>query len=151
MIRWIMTCVTTIAYTINMDEERHGYFKGRRGLREGDHTSPYMVTLVLEVFSLLIARNIQESVGFMYQKGCKELKLTHLCFIDDLLVLSYGNATSVKIIKKSLMELSSSSCLLPNLNKSSVFFCNVNIVEKQEILNVLPFRIGHLPGNFFAN
>ncbi|GJU58149.1 RNA-directed DNA polymerase, eukaryota, reverse transcriptase zinc-binding domain protein [Tanacetum coccineum] len=49
--------------------------------------------------------------------GCKELKLTHLCFADDLLVLCYGNKEYIKIIKDSLDDFSSVSRLKPNLTR----------------------------------
>ncbi|GJV73948.1 RNA-directed DNA polymerase, eukaryota, reverse transcriptase zinc-binding domain protein [Tanacetum coccineum] len=40
MIQWIMQCVTTIAFTLNVNGVRIGYFKGGRGLRKGDPISP---------------------------------------------------------------------------------------------------------------
>ncbi|GJS52904.1 RNA-directed DNA polymerase, eukaryota, reverse transcriptase zinc-binding domain protein [Tanacetum coccineum] len=43
---------------------------------------------------------------FKYHHGCKELRLTHLCFADDLLMLCNGDAGSLKVIKKSLDEFS---------------------------------------------
>ncbi|GJZ31357.1 RNA-directed DNA polymerase, eukaryota, reverse transcriptase zinc-binding domain protein, partial [Tanacetum coccineum] len=34
MVHWIMECVTTIGFTLNVNGERIGYFKGGRGLRQ---------------------------------------------------------------------------------------------------------------------
>ena len=36
MVDWIMQCVSTKMFTINVNGERVGYFKGDRGLRQGD-------------------------------------------------------------------------------------------------------------------
>ncbi|GJZ11353.1 RNA-directed DNA polymerase, eukaryota, reverse transcriptase zinc-binding domain protein [Tanacetum coccineum] len=55
-------------------------FKGDRGLRQGDPISPYSFTLVIE------------------------LKLTRMCFVDDLMVLCNGDKESLKVVKKSLEE-----------------------------------------------
>lgn len=130
--------------------ERCGYFKGGRGLRQGDPISPYLFTLVMEVLTLMMTRNVQRSSSFKFHVGCKELKLTHLCFADDLLVLSHGSANSVKVIKDTLTEFSKCSGLIPNMGKSTVFFGNLNGVEKQRILDIVPFKIGTLPMKYLG-
>ncbi|GJX03145.1 hypothetical protein Tco_0189061 [Tanacetum coccineum] len=68
----------------------------------------------MEVLNLLIKKNIEEHVDFKYHYGCNTLKITHLCFADDLLVFCYGDSESVKVIKESLDEFSGYSGLLPN-------------------------------------
>ncbi|GJT10088.1 zinc finger, CCHC-type containing protein [Tanacetum coccineum] len=40
--------------------------------------------------------NIEESSEYGYHFGCKELKLSHMCFADDLLILCKGNKGSIK-------------------------------------------------------
>ncbi|GJR79973.1 RNA-directed DNA polymerase, eukaryota, reverse transcriptase zinc-binding domain protein [Tanacetum coccineum] len=128
----------------------HGYFKGGRGLRHGDPMSPYLFTLVMEVFSLIMEKNIKESNCFGYHYGCKELKLSHMCFADDLLVLCKGNRESIEVIKKSLEEFSKVSGLVPNLGKSIIFFGSINERDKSDLLHVLPFKCGKLPVRYLG-
>lgn len=122
MVEWIMQCVSTTAFTINVNGERIGYFKGARGLRQGDPMSPYLFTLIMEIFTLVLRRKINSSGDFQYHFGCKEMKLTHVCFADDLLVMCHGDTASVGVIKGAIEEFSSYSGLLPNISKSTVFF-----------------------------
>nr|GEZ72349.1 hypothetical protein [Tanacetum cinerariifolium] len=54
----IMQCVTTVAFTLNVNGDRIGYFKGDRGFKPGDPISPYLFTLIMENFSLILLREI---------------------------------------------------------------------------------------------
>ncbi|GJT93496.1 RNA-directed DNA polymerase, eukaryota, reverse transcriptase zinc-binding domain protein [Tanacetum coccineum] len=63
-ISWIMKCVTTTKFSININGERVGYFNGGRGLRQGDPISPYLFTMTMEMFTLLMKKNIDcKSIG----------------------------------------------------------------------------------------
>ncbi|GKA67747.1 RNA-directed DNA polymerase, eukaryota, reverse transcriptase zinc-binding domain protein [Tanacetum coccineum] len=89
--------------------------------------------------------NIAADPSFKYHHGCKELKLTHMCFADDLMILCNGDSNSLKVIQKSLDEFSNASGLFPNLGKSTIFFGSINEDRKRELLEVLPFKFGKLP------
>ncbi|XP_071719143.1 uncharacterized protein [Rutidosis leptorrhynchoides] len=102
MVNWIMTCITSSSFSICVNGEVEGFFKGGRGLRQGDPISPYLFTLVMEVFSLLMKKFTQSSSRFKYHFKCKGMKLTHIYFADDLLVLCNGDVASVKVVKKVL-------------------------------------------------
>ncbi|GJS59063.1 RNA-directed DNA polymerase, eukaryota, reverse transcriptase zinc-binding domain protein [Tanacetum coccineum] len=61
MIHWIMTCVRSAAFSINVNGEKHGYFKGGRGLRQddllmfchGDVESVKVIKGALDEFSMI--------------------------------------------------------------------------------------------------
>ncbi|GJU01943.1 RNA-directed DNA polymerase, eukaryota, reverse transcriptase zinc-binding domain protein [Tanacetum coccineum] len=78
------------------------------------------------------------------------MKLKHLSFADDLLVLCHGDVNSISVIKEALLEFSNSSGLKPNMEKSVVFFGSVNEVIKQRILQILPFKVGKLPVKYLG-
>nr|GEZ48049.1 hypothetical protein [Tanacetum cinerariifolium] len=75
-----------------------------------------------------------------YDMGCRRIKLTHLCFADDLLMLCHCDLYSASILRRALNEFSMSSGLYPNLSKSTVFYGNVPVSIKDEIQFVMPFR-----------
>nr|GEY17072.1 RNA-directed DNA polymerase, eukaryota, reverse transcriptase zinc-binding domain protein [Tanacetum cinerariifolium] len=142
MIEWIMVCIRTVAFTININNEN---FKGGRRLRQGDLISPYIFTLMMEVFSLVFMQQIKDDGKCKYHWGCKDLKISHLCFAYDLLVLCYGDHKYVQVIKRAMETFSSISGLHPNIGKSIIFFGNVHDHVKQAILSILPFKVGSLP------
>ncbi|GKB97713.1 hypothetical protein Tco_0983850, partial [Tanacetum coccineum] len=86
----------------------------------------------MEIFNLIMMKKIEEAQNFKYHFGCKEIKLTNLCFADDLLVVCNGDKDSLEVVKSSLNEFSLVSGLFPNLSKSTIFFGSIN--EKERIL-----------------
>nr|GFA76684.1 RNA-directed DNA polymerase, eukaryota, reverse transcriptase zinc-binding domain protein [Tanacetum cinerariifolium] len=130
---------------LRINGERHGFFKNGTDLRQGGPISPYLFTLVMEMFSLILARNVERRDVFKYHKGCKDMKLTHLSFVDDLLVFCYRDENFVNVIKDALLEFGKVSGLLLNIDKSVIFFGSVKENEKKMILQSLPFKVGKLP------
>lgn len=78
------------------------------------------------------------------------MQISHLCFADDLLVLYHGDVNSVKVVKEAMDKFSAISGLHPNIGKSIVFFGNVQDHVKQQILDILPFKIGTLPVSYLG-
>nr|GEZ79976.1 hypothetical protein [Tanacetum cinerariifolium] len=129
---------------------RYGYFKSGMGLRQGDPMSPYLFTLVMEVLTLMVQRRVENNNHFRYHWGCKEIKLTQLCFVDDLLMLSKGDYKSMEVLKEGLMEFSKTSGLVPNMNKSIIFFGSVKDIERKRILEVMSFNVGNPPMKYLG-
>ncbi|GJT71235.1 RNA-directed DNA polymerase, eukaryota, reverse transcriptase zinc-binding domain protein [Tanacetum coccineum] len=150
MVRWIMKCVQTAGFSICINGERHGYFKGGRGIRQGDPMSPYLFTLVMEVLTLLLQRKIRENHGFKYHYGCKELKMVNLCFADDLMIFCHGDPLSAGVIKDAIQEFSDVSGLFPNLNKSTLYFGCMVEAEKEQIRRIMQINEGSLPTKYLG-
>ncbi|GJR93536.1 hypothetical protein Tco_0265710 [Tanacetum coccineum] len=150
MISWIMECVSTTSFSISINGSLHGFFKEKRGLRQGDPLSPYLFTLVMEVFTLMLHRRVRESSSFTYHRYCSELELINLCFADDLFLFAHGDVNSATIIKEALDEFKDASGLNPSMPKSKAYFCNVLNHTKLAILLVLPFEEDRLPVKYLG-
>ncbi|GJS60016.1 putative RNA-directed DNA polymerase, eukaryota, reverse transcriptase zinc-binding domain protein [Tanacetum coccineum] len=150
MIKWIMTCVSSSSYSICVNGDVHGFFKGKRGLRQGDPLSPYLFTLVMEVLTLILRRQVRNSDFFRYHKHCEEIQLINVCFADDLFLFARGDVNSAKIIMDSLNEFKNVSGLVPSIPKSTVYFCNVVNHVKLAILSIMPFSEGTLPVTYLG-
>nr|GEY29426.1 hypothetical protein [Tanacetum cinerariifolium] len=146
MVHWVMTCVTTTTFSIYVNGEGCGFFKGSRGLRQGDPMYSYLFTLVIEILNLLMIRRIENNNGkFKYHYGCEKLKITHICFADDLLMFSHGDRASVEMIKETIKEFGSVCVLLPNYNKITILFGSVKEDDRQSILSIISFRVEKMP------
>nr|GEZ07516.1 RNA-directed DNA polymerase, eukaryota, reverse transcriptase zinc-binding domain protein [Tanacetum cinerariifolium] len=53
MVDWIIVCVITTKFSLNVNGERVGYFSRGRGLRQNDHMSLYLFTPVVEVLNMI--------------------------------------------------------------------------------------------------
>ncbi|GJV54136.1 RNA-directed DNA polymerase, eukaryota, reverse transcriptase zinc-binding domain protein [Tanacetum coccineum] len=101
--KWIMTCVTTVVFTLNINGDIFGYFKSDKGLMQGDSISPYLFTLVMEVLTLMIGRKVGQN-----------------------------DHKSINVIKEVLNEFSLAYGLKPNINKNTIFFGSVKPIDKKK-------------------
>ncbi|GJY65952.1 RNA-directed DNA polymerase, eukaryota, reverse transcriptase zinc-binding domain protein [Tanacetum coccineum] len=141
----IMVCLTTASFSVCINGKPHGFFKAGRGLRQGDPISPYLFTLVMEVLNLMVIRQVKAEKRFKYHWGCKELKITSLCFVNDLLMLCHGDPISASVLRRGLDEFCVSSGLRPSMSKNEAFFRNVSDKVIDDIKLVMPFKVGVLP------
>lgn len=101
---WIMTCVTTVSYSILINGVPTAPFNTKKSLRQGDPLSPYLFVLAMEYLNRQL-QTLKNQPDFNFHPKCGKLFITHLGFADDLLLFGRGDLTSVLI----LMSVSMSS------------------------------------------
>lgn len=150
MITWIMNSVTTSSFMININGNFHGFFQGKRGLRQGCSLSPYLFTMVMEVFSLMLKRCIKENDGFkvLLEMSCSEPHSSLFCRWPD--AFCHGNSRSINIIKEAMDEFAEAAGLFPNLSKSHIFLVTWKVPLKKAILNIIPFVEGKYPMKYLG-
>ncbi|KAL0292601.1 UNVERIFIED_CONTAM: hypothetical protein Sradi_6983500 [Sesamum radiatum] len=142
---WIDQCISTVAYSVNFNGGIHGFFKGSRGLRQGDPLSPYLFVIVMELWHVLLKLSVQNSDTFSYHWKCKELGIINLCFADDVLIFCAGTHQSVSLIKDSLSTFAAMAGLHVNPNKSQIILSKSVRTGRQHLINLMGFREGNLP------
>ncbi|KAJ0615163.1 putative RNA-directed DNA polymerase [Helianthus annuus] len=150
MVHWIMLCVSTTTFSVCVNGEIHGYFKGSRGLRQGDPVSPYLFTLVMEILTAILQHSVRIDSSFKFHNRCERQQIINLCFADDLFIFSKGEIASARCIMKSLETFANMSGLFPSVQKSTVYFSNVPSYVKNAILNIMPFKEGSLPVKYLG-
>ncbi|XP_074271256.1 uncharacterized protein LOC141595185 [Silene latifolia] len=129
----VMECVYTPTFSISLNGGTFGFFKGRRGLRQGEPMSPLLFTLCMDYLSRIICV-AQEIQSYKYHSLCKKSKLSHMCFAYDLLLVCHGNLTSVDILINSFEVFSKASGLKMNVWKSNVYVNGVDSALQAKII-----------------
>ena len=104
---WIKECITSPSFSIALNGNLVGFFKGGKGLKQGDPLSFTYLFLVWQLFPEFFIAKCKRLVFFKFHPQCKELQLTHLCFADDLLLFSKADVKSLETIQSALAEFHS--------------------------------------------
>ncbi|XP_059654461.1 uncharacterized protein LOC132301202 [Cornus florida] len=141
----ILSCISSPSFTIALNGEFQGFFKGKRGLRQGDPISPFLFVIVIEALSSIISNYVTRAPRFKHHWRCKEQRITHLSFVDDLLLLCHGDIESISILKSALDLFYSMSGLTINLSKSSIFCAGIHPQMEEVIIDMFGIQKGGLP------
>lgn len=126
-----------------------GYFKGKRGLRQGDPLSPYLFVVAMNILSVMLNKAAAD-LKIKYHHKCATSKLTHLCFADDLLIFIDGSIESVQNVLQVLKEFEMRSGLAVSIEKSSFFASGLTQQELDAIKVSTGMQQGSLPVRYLG-
>ena len=127
----------------------NGFFKGKRGLRQGDPLSPYLFVMAMNVLSHILKKAARQN-GFKFHSQCKSTKLTHLSFADDLLIFIDGSIGSVQHVLQVLKEFEQRSGLAISMQKTSFFASGMTEPELASIQASTGMTLGSLPFRYLG-
>lgn len=82
-------------------------------------------------------RLLGKDPGFRYHPRCKDVKLTHLAFGDDLLLFSKGNLESVKTLMDTLETFTRRAGLIANKSKRGRYSDTVKCASENCLSSIL--------------
>jgi len=137
-IRWVMSCITTVSFSVLINGAASPFFHAERGLRQGCPLSPLLFLLVAEGLS----RAILEAKALGRFKGIQvapNLYITHLLFVDDVLIFCSGTRGESKILRDMLDLFSKATGMDINVGKSSLISHRLSPREVEDITGHFPF------------
>lgn len=146
-IEWITACVCSPMFSVKINGTLNGYFAGGKGLRQGCPLSPYLFTIAMQILSCILNSPPAE---FKFHSKCKDIKVNHLFFADDVLFFSHGDRISITHIMNCIHLFSGWSGLTPNMHKSTCFLINCEAEVTSWFDNTYAIPHGHLPVNFLG-
>ncbi|KAL1200003.1 putative mitochondrial protein [Cardamine amara subsp. amara] len=86
-IEWIMTCITSVSYSVLLNGRAHGFIKSERGIRQSDPLFPFIFILCVEALLHTMNKAEQEGriSGITLSRGCPMVQ--QLLFADDSLFM----------------------------------------------------------------
>ena len=142
-IHWIKECISTVSYSVIVNNEPCGFFTPTRGLRQGDPLSPYLFILCMDV----LARRLHEQSlctksGIGIKIAPSASRIPCLLFADDSLLFCKASAQSCHKLKDILDTFCAQSGQVINFHKSSIVFSkNTSTFARQVVGGI--FYIPH--------
>eukprot|EP00253_Pinus_taeda_P030603 PITA_30603 len=139
-ISWIMACISSPTFSILINGSATPFFHSERGLRQGCPLSPLLFLLVMEGLSRLIdsAKRSGDFRGLRITDICY---LTHLLFVDDVLILLDGSVRDSRTFSKILLLFTAATGMFPNQSKSTITCSRTSVQELRLALQVFPYEI----------
>lgn len=148
-IKWIMIAVRSVTYVFNINGRFTRRLEARRGIRQGDPISPLLFILVMEYLNRILSQ-LDKIPNFNYHSKCEKMKITNLCFADDLLLFSRGDIGSVQIMLDKFNTFLRSMGLHVNPSKCNIYCGSVDINVKEQLLLISGFKEGKMPFRYLG-
>jgi hypothetical protein len=93
-----MNCITYASFVVMINGETSPFFNPGRGLRQGFPLSPLLFLLIVEGLSRLLKEAL-ENGSFKGVIIGQSYNITHLLFVDDILIFYEGSRRVVEKFK----------------------------------------------------
>ncbi|VFQ60086.1 unnamed protein product [Cuscuta campestris] len=127
-----------------------GFFKMKRGVKQGDPLSPLLFIIAGEVFSRMIKTSMESKFLKSYNSG-RSLLVSHLAYDDDLIIFLRGGVRNLLKFKAILDQYSKGSGQEVNFSKSRFYVGSklpANIIARME--RALGMAHGKLPFQYLG-
>jgi len=136
----VMSCVTTVSYSILVNGQPTDILTPSRGLRQGDPLSPYLFLICTEGLAALIKDAVAKREIHGVKVSRSAPSVTHLFFADDSLMFTRANPLEAQKVLSILNTYEAASGQVVNVDKSEVSYSR-NVSENMR--NILQQSYGY--------
>jgi hypothetical protein len=135
---WIMSCISTVSFVVLINGVASSFFTVARGLRQGCPLSPLLFLLVAEGLSRAIieAKSRGEFIGVSLSPT---LRLSHLLFVDDVLIFCSGLRQDAEKLRSILDLFSRATGMQINGQKSTLSAHLMEDAGGRSLQGIFPF------------
>jgi hypothetical protein len=128
-VTWVMNCISSTSFSLLINGSTTSFFRVECGLFDRDALYPhYLFLLVVESLSRLIHNEVN-STNLKGIKISLNFSLTHLLFVDDILIFCEGNISYISSLKEILQTFYLATCMQINMEKSSLYSWGMSEIE----------------------
>ncbi|KAM6546692.1 hypothetical protein CsatB_027428 [Cannabis sativa] len=138
----VMSCVSSVSYSVLLNGCPLKKFMPQRGLRQGDPLSPFLFLLCQEVLLKLILKAEAQGLIHGIKIGRSTPQVSHLMFVDDTILFARANERDAKTLIDCLTTYEKWSGQSCSKHKSSVFFSR----KKDEYVRLKESMLKRLEG-----
>eukprot|EP00253_Pinus_taeda_P019452 PITA_19452 len=146
-VKWIMSCVSSSSIAVLINGAASNFFNPERGLRQGCPLSPLLFLLAAKGISLMI-HDAKRQGTLKGIEVAENLWVTHLLFVDDIIMFSNGSLEDCKTIKRILDLFLKAIGLCINERKSSLTSSGLSEDMVHSVKMVLNFDVKTLEDTF---
>lgn len=111
--------------------------------------SPLLFFVCMEYLTRTL-KMVGENPLFMFHPRCTEVKLSHLYFVNDMILFCKGDFRSFYLIMQGFKHFSNTFGLEVNESKCEIFTTRMQKEEKQRLLDRSGFKMGKLPFKYLG-
>lgn len=105
--------------------------------------------MAMEVLSRILIE-VVENKDYEYHWKCKPSKITHLCFLDDLILFCNVEKKSIALLAEALDKFKEWSNLRHNNAKSIVYFSGLSQEKRKKFACMLSIEKGLFPFKYLS-
>jgi len=140
---WIQQYITTVSYSVIVNDEVSGFFTPTRGLHLGDPLSPYLFFICMEVLTRALCVELtKKHSGIRFKISSWADKLPYLLFANYKLLFCRTNLESCQKLLGLLNNFCQRSWQLINFQKSSPIFSKNTSTHVRHVVSSV-FNIKH--------
>ncbi|GKA19420.1 RNA-directed DNA polymerase, eukaryota, reverse transcriptase zinc-binding domain protein [Tanacetum coccineum] len=124
--KWIMAGLKSSRASILVNGSPTSEFSLKRGLRQGDPLSPFLFIIVMEGLHIALKDGLTANLFQGVKIGSSEIRLSHLFYADDVIILSEWNQCDMDNIIRILNVFYLASGLKINISKSNLYGVGVS-------------------------
>jgi hypothetical protein len=140
-----MACISSVPFAILINGATSPLFNSEKGLCQGCPLSPLLFLLVAKGLSRFIL-NVVSTWEFHGIQITPTQRITHLLFVDEILIFCSGFGQDAKILSNILTLFRSTTRMQINIQKSTLSFTELEREEEELYKRLFPF----IPQDFSA-